>query len=107
MQFFKNPCKILARVSAAVLGGTLLLMPSTTVFAEEEEEGFTLNSLMGEDRMFDIGGWTQFGYHNRNVGDGFNTHPHRFNLHQQWLWIERKADGSEGLDFGFRGSTRT
>lgn len=100
MQFFKNPSRFLARVSAAVLGGSLLLMPSTALLAEEDE-GFRLNSLLGDDRPFDIGGWTQIGYHDDSDGV-FNTHPHRVNLHQQWLWIERVADGSEGLDFGFR-----
>lgn len=50
-----------------------------------------------------IGGWTQFGYHNRaSVADGFNTNPDKLNLHQQWLYVEREADGSCGLDWGFR-----
>ena len=50
-----------------------------------------------------IGGWTQFGYHNRaSVADGFNTNPNRLNLHQQWFYVEREADGSCGLDWGFR-----
>jgi hypothetical protein len=57
MQFFKNPRKLMARVSAAVLGGCLLLTPSTALVAEEEE-AFSLNSLLGDDRPFDIGGWT-------------------------------------------------
>ncbi len=59
-----------------------------------------------------IGGWTQFGYHSRaslagagvaeEVPDGFNTNPDKFNLHQQWFYVEREADGSHGLDWGFR-----
>ncbi len=69
--------------------------------APAEGDCFTLNSLLGEDRWFDMGGWTQFGYHDDSTGV-FNTHPHRVNLHQQWFWIERVADGSQGLDFGFR-----
>ena len=50
------------------------------------------------------------GYHNgitplsttRNQGLAFNDHPHRFNLHQGWLFAEKVADGSCGLDWGFR-----
>jgi hypothetical protein len=127
MQFFKNPSILLAKVSAAVVGGCLLLGATAAAVAQdpgqipptappvadtppgaiyqpafvEEDEAFSLNSLMGDDRPFDIGGWTQFGYHNRSTGV-FNTHPHRVNLHQQWLYIQRVADGSNGWDFGFR-----
>jgi hypothetical protein len=50
-----------------------------------------------------IGGWTQFGYHNRDsVADLFNQNADQFNLHQQWLYVEREANGSCGLDWGFR-----
>ncbi|APZ96307.1 porin [Fuerstiella marisgermanici] len=57
-----------------------------------------------------FGGWIQMGYHNgitplsttRNEGLAFNDHPHRFNLHQGWLYAEKVADGSDGLDWGFR-----
>lgn len=50
-----------------------------------------------------IGGWTQFGYHNRDsVRDGFNQNAGKLNLHQQWFYVEREADGSCGWDWGFR-----
>ncbi|MBC8356773.1 MAG: porin [Planctomycetes bacterium] len=50
-----------------------------------------------------VGGWTQFGYHSDNsVADFFNTNEDMFNLHQQWLYAERTADGSCGWDWGFR-----
>jgi len=50
-----------------------------------------------------VGGWTQFGYHSQNsVADGFNTNQDSVNLHQQWMYMERVADGSCGLDWGFR-----
>lgn len=57
-----------------------------------------------------FGGWIQMGYHSgvtpagaaRNDGLSFNNHPHRFNLHQGWLYAEKVADGSNGLDWGFR-----
>ncbi len=50
---------------------------------------------------FTIGGWTQIGYHTQSNGQ-FNNIPDRVNLHQQWLYAERVADGSKGVDFGFR-----
>jgi hypothetical protein len=56
---------------------------------------------LGEESPVDIGGWTQWGYHNRSNGL-FNSHPDRFNNHQTYFYIERAADGSEGLDFGGR-----
>lgn len=57
-----------------------------------------------------FGGWIQMGYHSgvtpngaaRNDVLSFNSHPHRVNLHQGWLYAEKVADGSEGLDWGFR-----
>ena len=50
-----------------------------------------------------VGGWTQFGYHDNNsVADGFNQNEDALNLHQQWLWAERVADGRCGWDWGFR-----
>lgn len=57
-----------------------------------------------------FGGWAQVGYHNgivplstvRNEGLAFNDHPHRLNLHQGWLYAEKVADGSKGVDWGFR-----
>ncbi len=58
----------------------------------------------------EIGGWIQMGYHDgvvpngvtRNDAGSFNNHPHRLQMHQGWLYAEKVADGSEGLDFGFR-----
>ncbi|MEZ6042946.1 MAG: porin [Planctomycetaceae bacterium] len=69
------------------------------------------DSLFGEcGSGITIGGWAQFGYHSgvtplstvRNQGLAFNDHPHRLNLHQGWLYAEKIADGSNGLDWGFR-----
>ncbi len=48
-----------------------------------------------------IGGWTQIGYHNYNTGQ-FNNDPYDVNLHQQYIYAERVADGSVGMDWGFR-----
>ena len=51
-----------------------------------------------------IGGWMQWGYHSQDTpGIGrFNSHPHRFNMHQGWIYVEKKADGCKGLDWGYR-----
>ena len=43
----------------------------------------------------------QSGYHDDSTGQ-FNNRPGHFANHQSWLYAEREADGSEGLDFGFR-----
>jgi hypothetical protein len=55
------------------------------------------NPILG----FDIGGWTQVGYHTYN-NTLFNQHGDNVNLHQAWLYAERIADGSDGLGFGGR-----
>jgi hypothetical protein len=74
-------------------------------------EGFSLASLLGmEDSGIDIGGWSQWGYHDRatplspNYGDGlsFNDVPHQLNAQQQWIYLGKEADGSNGWDWGFR-----
>ncbi|MCA9048751.1 MAG: outer membrane beta-barrel protein, partial [Planctomycetaceae bacterium] len=71
-----------------------------------------------DDKCFQIGGWTQFGYqdgpdgaftgngafNNVNFGAGFpnSSEWNTFGLYQQGLYINRTADGSNGLDYGFR-----
>lgn len=97
MQFFKNPRKVAARVAAALLGGLLLASPNLA----SADDMLSIDSVLGDDAPFSVGGWTQFGYHTDNNGV-FNNHEDRVNLHQQWLYVEREADGSDGLDFGFR-----
>ena len=64
----------------------------------------------GGESEITFGGWVQMGYHSgvtpaataRGDAASFNNQPHRFNLHQGWLYAEKVADGSEGLDWGFR-----
>lgn len=71
---------------------------------------WTLKSVLAPCCDIDFGGWTQLGYHSNNTrlsftdndSLAFNDHPDRLNLHQQWLWFEKAADGSNGLDWGFR-----
>ena len=67
-----------------------------------EGKGWDLSTaLLGEDSPIDFGGWTQWGY--TDGSDGlFNKHPYNVNNHQSWLYVEKKADGSEGFDWGFR-----
>lgn len=62
---------------------------------------FALQNMLCEDSPYSIGGWYQIGYHNRTTGL-FNDRPGRFQTHQAWLYAEKAADGSEGLDWGFR-----
>ncbi len=72
---------------------------------------FSISSkVLGDDAALYFGGWTQFGFHTDNTrfsfddndALAFNDHPNRLNLHQQWFFIGKDADGSEGLDWGFR-----
>ena len=57
--------------------------------------------LFCPDSGWDLGGWTQFGYHSDNDGV-FNTHPGTLDLQQGYLYLEKTADGSRGLGFGGR-----
>ncbi len=56
---------------------------------------------------FDVGLWSQFGYHTQGTngfGTGLmNSYPDRLQLQQQWLYLEKKAStGGCGWDWGFR-----
>lgn len=62
---------------------------------------FALQNLLAEDSAYSIGGWLQMGYHNKSTGL-FNNRPGQFATHQAWLFAEKVADGSEGVDWGFR-----
>jgi len=72
---------------------------------------FSLDSALGwECCPYNIGGWTNPGYTTNNVplsqsyNDllSFSDVPDNVNLYQQWLYMERVVDGSNGLDFGGR-----
>ena len=66
-----------------------------TLFANNNKSGITVN------------GHTQIGFHSEGtngdgVPDSFNDYPNRFQLHQQWLHVERAAQtGGKGFDWGF------
>ena len=65
-------------------------------------EGWDLGEeLFGKDSAWDIGGWAQMSTYTNSDGL-FNRHPNGFRPQQMWLYIEKKADGSKGLDAGFR-----
>ena len=49
----------------------------------------------------DFGGWVQIGYHNNSTGL-FNNRPDELNVHQVWTYLEKAADGSDGIGFGGR-----
>ncbi len=74
-------------------------------------EPFSLSdAILGPCSAFQIGGWTQLGYHSDNTrfsqtrGDllAFNDVPGDINLQQGYLWAGKEADGSNGMDWGFR-----
>ncbi|MEZ5949866.1 MAG: outer membrane beta-barrel protein [Planctomycetaceae bacterium] len=48
-----------------------------------------------------VGGWVQMGYYTGQNGM-FNQFDNRFNFQQNWLYVEKVADGSDGVDFGGR-----
>ncbi|MDN5849474.1 MAG: porin [Nitrococcus sp.] len=113
--FASSTRRFRTRLAGGVLGG-LLLAVSPALWAEEscpcgsscsgeaaaaDDKAFSLDSLLGDAVPFTIGGWTQLGYTNDSDGV-FNTSPDEINLHEQWLYAERVADGRCGWDFGFR-----
>ena len=59
--------------------------------------------IMGpcHESSLEVGGWLQTGYHTYNTGQ-FNNYPDTVQLNQAWAYIGKEADGSCGLDFGFR-----
>ena len=69
-----------------------------------EAAGCDVDSCDGcgeEEPCLNIGGWVQFGYHDGSTGQ-FNNRPDQFANHQSWVYVEREADGSDGLGLGFR-----
>ena len=63
-----------------------------------------------KDNKMTISGWSTFGYSSNNdgafTGQGpFLTHSERrnFNVNQQYLYIEKKADITKDWDWGYRG----
>lgn len=82
----------------AVAGGLLSGGPLASAI-----EGVSLASMIGlaDDSQYQIGGWSQIGWHDANDGV-FNTRPHEVQLQQQWLYLGRVADGSKGFDVGGR-----
>jgi hypothetical protein len=56
------------------------------------------NDLCG----WNIGGWSNVGYHSANTYGNFNNKDGVVQLQQQWFFAEKIADGSKGLDLGGR-----
>lgn len=58
--------------------------------------------LFGDEcSAIQVGGWFQFGYTSYDTGQ-FNDHPYNVDLNQAYIYLEKVADGSCGLDWGFR-----
>lgn len=71
-------------------------------FLSNNGEGYSIASeVLGPEPFLEFGGWVQLGYTSRSTGL-FNSDPSRVNLQQTWLYVEKPADGSDGLDWGFR-----
>ena len=68
-------------------------------FGYESPPEFKLSDHLFDD--LDVGGWLQAGYTSESTGL-FNTVDDRLNLNQAWIYVEKDADGSDGLDWGFR-----
>ena len=51
---------------------------------------------------WNIGGWSNVGYHTARTNANFNNRDSQVQLHQQWFYAEKVADGSEGLGLGGR-----
>lgn len=74
-------------------------------------EGFSLAGALGVD-AFDVGGWSELGWTDDAIplstpgtsGEGlsFRDVPNRLNLDQQWFYLGKEADGSNGIGFGGR-----
>ena len=58
-------------------------------------------SLFGEHNGFTAGGWLQLGYHTA-ANSLFNSRPDEVQVQQAWLYLEKEADGSNGLGIGGR-----
>ncbi|WP_437187747.1 outer membrane beta-barrel protein [Planctomicrobium sp. SH668] len=58
-------------------------------------------TIFGTDSGWDIGGWTSWGFSTANDGV-FATYPHHFQNNQTNLFVEKVADGSNGIGFGGR-----
>ncbi|MEM1303958.1 MAG: outer membrane beta-barrel protein [Planctomycetota bacterium] len=74
-------------------------------------EPFDLGAaVLGDDAFFDMGGWLAFEHRTGparlsaggNDGLSFGDNPGGVDISQAWLYFERVADGSCGLDWGFR-----
>ncbi len=100
---------------AAVLSTAFILTGTMAVYAHADSNdgdfmsvltnngaGYDLSDLiLGEDAPIDFGGWVQFGYSNRSTGL-FNDQKDSIRNNQTWFYVEKVADGSDGLDLGFR-----
>lgn len=103
-----NACDSMGGCGSGLLGGGLL---GGGCCLDEPWKLFKGDNCYG----ITIAGWSQLAMHtSRNAGNGlfagagaaspanFNTYDKGIQLQQQWIYAERIADGSCGLDFGGR-----
>jgi hypothetical protein len=58
-------------------------------------------TLFGEHCGWTAGGWVQTGYHTARL-ENFNTRPDEVQLHQAWLYAQKKINTRNGFDIGGR-----
>ncbi|QDS96239.1 hypothetical protein FF011L_50470 [Roseimaritima multifibrata] len=59
-------------------------------------------SVFGDYNGWSVGGWGQLGYHSQNGQNRFNNYADKIQMQQLWMYAEKVADGSCGLDIGGR-----
>lgn len=92
-----------ARDTSRSIYGSALTENEVVSFLTNDGEGYTLQSKIDQssEPYLSFGGWASLGYTSRSTGM-FNSQPSQINNHQTWFWVEKAADGSDGLDYGFR-----
>lgn len=105
-------------LSSGLMFGACVMGATPGAFAQDEEsEPWVITDLFTDecgdncvtDNGFEIGGFMQWGYQNNPDGAFTGNGPFlnqkewdRLTLNQQYLYLGKVADGSEGLDWGFR-----
>lgn len=90
--------------------GPFMELPDLWYSAPLQRDMWRLQDSIAKDSPFYFGGWLAAGYHSNTTrqsfvsddGLAYNDDPHMLNLHQAWLYAGKLADGSDGLDWGFR-----
>lgn len=78
-------------------------MPEATANQVDQAVVDNVNQVLDDSSFLNFGGWVQSGYHSYNNGPAlFNNRDSKFNLHQAYIFAEKKANPNNGLGLGFR-----